>query len=148
MKATVTQENFAKALSFVIKAISTSPSIPVLANVLIEIDEKQLRLSATDLELGVSTVIGADIKHEGKTTVDAKTLAEFVNSLSSGKLSIELEDKMLVVKNKQNSADFNIIDAEEFPPLPQSEEKESFTINALPFAKAIEQVVFSAATDD
>lgn len=148
MKATVTQENLSRALNYVTKAISTNPSIPILANVLIEIDKEQLKLSTTDLELGISTLVSADVKDEGKVTVDARTLSEFVNSLSSGKLTLELKDKVLTVKNTTNSADFNIISADEFPPLPLAKEKVSFTIKALPFVKSINQVVISAASDD
>jgi DNA polymerase-3 subunit beta len=148
MKVTVTQENFAKALNYVSKAISSNPSIPVLSNVLIEVENKQLKLSTTDLELGISTVIGADAKTEGKTTVNAKTLSEFVNSLTSGTLDLALSDKVMTVKNKQNSADFNIVSAEEFPPLPQADEKAEFKVSSLDFAKAINKVAFSTASDD
>ena len=148
MEATITQENFAKALNDVAKAISSNPSIPVLANVLIDITKDNVKLSTTDLELGISTILDADIKKEGKVTVDAKTLAEFVNSLSPGKLTLELKEKILEVKNKLNSAEFNIINAEEFPPLPQPKGRPSFKVKTHPFAKAINQVVFSAASDD
>lgn len=148
MKATITQENFAKALNYVSKAISTNPSIPVLANVLIETEKDIVKLSTTNLELGISTQIGADVKTTGKATVDARTLSEFVNSLSSGKLSIEFKEKVLEVKNKNNSADFNIVSADEFPPLPKAKEKQDFSILALNFAKSIDKVTFSAASDD
>lgn len=148
MNATLTQENFAKALSYVAKAISSTPSIPVLANVLIEISKNQLKLSTTDLELGISTIIGADVKKEGKITVDARTLSEFVNSLNGGKLTLELKEKLLEVRDKTNSAEFNIISAEEFPPLPEPGAKASFTVKSLAFAKAINQTVVSSASDD
>lgn len=148
MKVTVTQENFSKGLGYVSKAISSNPSIPVLANVLIEVSENVLKLSTTDLELGISTQIGADIQENGKVTVDARTLSEFVNSLSSGKLNIELKENILMVKNKFNSADFNVVSAEEFPPLPKADDKVDMKINALHFAKAINKVTFSAASDD
>lgn len=148
MNVTVTQESFAKALNYVSKAISSNPSIPVLANVLIETSKNQLKLSTTDLELGISTLLGADVKKEGKVTVDARTLAEFVNSLSSGKLTLELKEKVLEVKNKSNSAEFNTIGAEEFPPLSVIKGKPNFKLKSVPFSKAIDQVIFSSASDD
>lgn len=148
MKATVTQENFAKALNYVTKAISSNPSIPVLANVLIEVSDSSVKLSTTDLELGISTSFGADVKKEGKVTADARTLGEFVHSLTGGKLTLELADKTLIIRNKHNSAEFNVIDADEFPPLPQAKGTASFEVQALSFAKAIQQVVVSAASDD
>jgi len=148
MKATLTQENFAKALNYVSKAISSNPSIPILANVLIETTDSQLKLSSTDLEIGVSTLIGADVKSKGKITANARMLADFVTSLSSGKLDIEMKEKVLLVKNASNSAEFNVIDAEEFPPLPLIDGSPSFTVNAIAFIKSINQVVFSSASDD
>jgi DNA polymerase-3 subunit beta len=148
MKATLTQENFAKALNYVSKAISSNPSIPVLANVLIEMEDKEMKLSTTDLELGISTQIGADIKKDGKTTVDARTMSEFVNSLVSGKVNIELNEKVLTVSNKFNSADFNVVSSDEFPPLPKAKSKASIKVKALAFAKAVNKVSFSTASDD
>lgn len=148
MQLSVIQENFARALNYVVKAVSSSPSIPVLSNVLIEAKAKELKLSTTDLELGISTIVGAEIKSEGKVTVDAKTLAEFVNSLSSSTLKLELKEKVLKIKNDQHSADFNIIDAEEFPPLPKEEGKADLSINGVTLAKAINQVAFACARDD
>ncbi|MBU0976525.1 MAG: DNA polymerase III subunit beta [Patescibacteria group bacterium] len=148
MKATLTQESFAKALNYVSKTISSNPSIPVLSNVLIEIVDNQLKLSTTDLELGISTLVGADVKAKGKTTANARTLAEFVNSLSSGPLNLEFRDKVLVVKNKQSSAEFNVVDAEEFPPLPHAKETPAFKVKALQFAKSLDKVIFAAAHDD
>jgi len=148
MKVTVTQENFAKGLNYVSKAISSNPSIPVLANVLIETVDGVLKLSTTDLELGISARLGADVKKEGKVTVDARTLSEFVHSLSTGKLTLEATDKVFTVSNTTNSADFNIISAEEFPPLPVAKEKVNFSVNGIKFAHAINQVAVATASDD
>lgn len=148
MKVTVTQENFSKGLNYVSKAISSNPSIPVLANVLIETVDGVLKLSTTDLELGISAKLGADVKQEGKVTVDARTLSEFVHSLSSGKLTLDASDKIFTVSNKSNSAEFNIISADEFPPLPKAKEKVSFSLNAQKFSNAVNQVAIATASDD
>ena len=148
MKATITQDNFSKALNYVSKTISSNPSIPVLSNVLIEIQKDEVKLSTTDLELGVSTRIGADVKKEGRTTVNAKTLAEFVNSLAEGKIDLELKEKIFIVKNESNSAEFNTVDADEFPPLPKAKDKASYKVQAIPFADSLNKVIFSAAQDD
>ncbi len=148
MKASITQEKIAKALSYVSKAISTNPSIPVLSNVLIEVADGQLTFSTTDLEFGVNVVIGAETKGEGKVTVNAKTLSEFVNSLPSGKINLVEKEKVLTVENSSSSADFNVISADEFPPLPKPTGKPDFKVNGNIFTKGIEQVIISSATDD
>src|SRR6185369_2503801 len=81
MKVSLMQENLAKALLHINKAVSTRPNIPVLANVLIEVGKGMVKLSATNLEMGISMWIGANISEEGKLTVSAKLLSDFVNSL-------------------------------------------------------------------
>ena len=148
MKATIMQENLAKALGYVSKAISSFPSIPILANVLIEAEGKNLKLSATDLELGISTSVGADVIKEGKTTIDAKTITEFINSLEKGKVELNLGDKVLTVKNEKNSADFNTISHDEFPPLPQFSEEELASLDAQSFSNAVKKIVIATASDD
>jgi len=59
MNIKIMQENFAKALSFASKAVSSTPSIPILANVLIEAENKEVKLSTTDLEISISVKLGA-----------------------------------------------------------------------------------------
>ena len=148
MKVKTMQENFAKALNYVSKAVSSTPSIPVLANVLLEIKNEKLHLSTTNLEVSITTAIGADVKGEGRITVDAKTLTEFVNSLSSGTLTLDLKENIFIVKNKNNSADFKTINADEFPPLPQASKNPIMEIDAVTFSKAVNQVAVSCAGDD
>ena len=133
MKASLMQENLSKALSHVIKAVSNRPNIPVLANVLIETEKPRIKLSATNLEIGVSTWVGATVAQEGKLTVSAKLLAEFVNSLKSGKLELNFNESQLEVKSVDNVAEFTIIPAGDFPSVPQSEGEPVIKINALDF---------------
>ena len=81
MKATVSQQQLAHGLGMVSRAVSPRSTLPVLANVLVATDEGRLRLSATNLELGISCWIGAQIGEEGSITVPARTFADLVNTL-------------------------------------------------------------------
>ena len=69
MKATVTQQHLAHGLSVVSRAVSLRSTLPVLANVLVATDEGRLRLSATNLEMGITCWIPAQIQEEGSVTV-------------------------------------------------------------------------------
>ncbi len=80
MRVTVLQEKLAHGLSVVSRAVSPRSTLPVLANVLVATDEGRLRLSATNLELGITCWIGAKIEAEGSTTVPARTFADLENS--------------------------------------------------------------------
>jgi len=148
MKVSLIQENLAKALSHINKAISNRPTLPVLANVLLETEKGQLKLSSTNLEIGISTWIGANIEQEGKLTVSAKLLLEFINSLKSGKITLEYIDQTLVVNSVDNKADFFVISADEFPTVPAPEGDPIIKINAHQFANAISKTSFAAGTDD
>jgi len=148
MKFTVLQENLSKGLSTVSRVVSPKSTLPILANVLVEVSGGSIKLIATDLSIGVNTIVSADVESEGKITVSAKTFAEFVNSLPKGKLEIELNSNQLHIKSDQNSASFNTIPADDYPSLASPEGKPDFKLNALEFKEAIDQVVFTAAMDD
>ncbi len=147
MKTEIIQEKFAKALSHINKAISGRPSIPVLNNVLIEAQNSIFKLSSTNLEMGINVNLAAQVEKEGKMTVSARLLFEFVSSLKPGKLSIIEEGTKLVVKSVDNTAEFVTISADEFPTVPVATGKAIVRLRALLFAKAIEKTAFSASTD-
>jgi DNA polymerase-3 subunit beta len=90
MRVTVLQENLAHGLSIVSRAVSPRSTLPVLANVLVATDEGRLRLSATNLELGITCWIGAKIIEDGSTTVPARTFTDLVATLPAGQVEMTL----------------------------------------------------------
>ena len=81
MRVSCLQENLAKGLSVVGRAVATRSTLPVLSNVMLSTDSGRLKLSATDLEIGINCWIGAKVEEDGATTVPARLLMDFVNSL-------------------------------------------------------------------
>lgn len=148
MKVSLIQENLAKALLYINKAVSSRPNIPILANVLLETEKGKLKLSATNLDIGISTWIGATIAEEGKVTVSARMLSDFVNSLKKGKIELLQQNQTLVVKSVDNVAEFYIIPAEDFPRVPQVEGDALLEINALSLADTFTKTAFAASTDE
>ena len=88
MKVSCLQENLAKGLSIVGRAVASRSTLPVLANVLLAIDNGQLKLAATNLEIGINCWVGAKIEEEGAITVPARLLADFVNSLPPERIDL------------------------------------------------------------
>ena len=150
MKATVLQENLARGLSIVSRAVSPRSTLPVLSNILIASDEGRLRLSATNLELGITCWIAARIDEEGSTTVPARTFADLVNTLPGDQVQLALDVKTqnLHVKGGTSNNDIKCIDAQEFPPLPVPEMDGAVQLNVADFKEMIQQVVFAASTDE
>ena len=150
MKVTVLQENLARGLSIVSKAVSPRSTLPVLANVLIASDEGRLRLSATNLELGITCWIPARIEEEGSTTVPSRTFNDLVSTLPSDQVSLKLDVKTqtLNVRGGTSTNDIKCIDAQEFPPLPVPDLEGAVQINSGDFRDMIHQVAFAASTDE
>jgi DNA polymerase-3 subunit beta len=150
MKVTVLQENLARGLGIVAKAVSPRSTLPVLANVLIASDEGRLRLSATNLEMGITCWIPARIDEEGSTTVPARTFSDLVATLPSDQVLLKLDPstQTLNVRGGTSTNDIKCIDAQEFPPLPVPDFEGAVQINVGDFREMIHQVAFAASSDE
>ena len=150
MKVTVLQENLAHGLSIVSRAVSPRSTLPVLSNVLVASDEGRLRLSATNLELGITCWIGAKIEEEGSTTVPARTFVDLVATLPQEQVSLNLATatQTLNVRCGASNTDIKCIDAQEFPPLPVREMEGAILLNVADFKDMISQVAFAASVDE
>ena len=150
MKATVLQENLAHGLNIVSRAVSSRSTLPVLSNILIATDEGRLRLSATNLELGITCWIAARIEQEGSTTVPARTFSDLVNTLPGEQvlLSLDANTQTLNVRGGSSTNDIKCIDAQEFPPLPVPDLEGAVQLNVADFREMIQQVAFAASADE
>jgi DNA polymerase-3 subunit beta len=150
MKVTILQENLARGLGIVSHAVSPRSTLPVLANVMIATDEGRLRLSATNLELGITCWIGARIEEEGSTTVPARTLADLVNTLPGDQVALTLDasTQTLNVRSGTSTNDIKGIDAQEFPSLSVPDMDGAVQLNVVDFREMIHQVAFAASTDE
>jgi DNA polymerase III subunit beta len=150
MKVSVLQENLAHGLNIVSRAVSPRSTLPVLGNVLVATDEGRLRLSATNLELGITCWIGAKIQEEGSTTVPARTFTELVNTLSEQQidLTLSVRTQTLNVHCGTSNTDLKCIDSQEFPPVASPDTNEEIQINLADFKEMIQQVAFTASTDE
>jgi DNA polymerase-3 subunit beta len=149
MKFSCNQDTFAKYLNIVSRIVSSKPGMPILNNVKFETTKGKLLITATDLEIGISTWIGADVQSEGNITVPAKQLAEFINSIPNEKVDVELDKQTFKVSTPNNNAEFNTIPVDDYPEVP-SIEKETplLKIDQEDLTKAINRVAFAAATDN
>lgn len=150
MKVSVLQEYLAHGLSVVSRAVAPRSTLPVLGNILIATDEGRLRLSATNLELGITCWIGAKIQEEGSTTVPARTFTDLVGTLSEKQvdMSLNVRTQTLTVHCGPSHADLKCIDAQEFPPMPVADAKQGIQLNVADLKEMIQQVVFAASTDE
>jgi DNA polymerase-3 subunit beta len=151
MKVSCLQENLAKGLSIVGRAVASRSTLPVLANVLIATHGDKLKLSANNFELGINCWVGAKVEHEGAITVPARLLAEFVNSLPPERIDMRLDEETQTLNLICDRIESNIkgIDAQEFPAVASATEDDiAIKLEPESLRTMIKQVVFAAATDE
>jgi DNA polymerase-3 subunit beta len=150
MKLSVLQENLAHGLTTVARAVSPRSTLPVLANILVATEDGRLRLTGTNLELGITCWIGAKVVEEGSTTVPARTFVDLVNTLPADQVEMELTLRTQTLNVRAGAFDNNIkcIDAQEFPPMPPADLGEGVLLEMQDLREMISQVAFAASTDD
>lgn len=149
MKVSILQEQLARGLSIVSKAVDNRPTLPVLANVLLATEDSRLKLAATNLEMSITTYIGAKIEREGAVTLPAKTFAELVGNLSPERVDLNLDAATQTVHLECGMTKSNIkgIAASEFPVIPEAGEPD-LMIPGRVLKEMINQTVFAAAKED
>lgn len=151
MKITCKQQDLSRGLSVVSHAVSNRSTLPILANILMATDHGRLKLSATNLEIGINCWVDAQIHEEGMTTVPAKLLTDFVNSLPQAAVDIIMpeDSNTLNIKSMRSSANIKGLDASEFPVIPSAEGGEPpVSLDAKDLKEMIDEVAFAAADDD
>lgn len=148
MKLSFTQENLNRGLEITSHIASRNQTLPVLNNVLITAEKGVIKLTTTNLEIGINCQVRGKVEEEGKITVQAKLLADYVNSLSHERVDLLTEKESLKIASGKAQTMIKGSSAEEFPLIPQVEKKRSYQVKVKEFKKAIAQVIFAAAADE
>lgn len=147
MNVKLKHQKLAKALQYVSRSVSNKPNIPVLSNVLLTVNKSGLKLSSTNLEMGIDMWIPGIVENEGSVTVSAKFISDFVNASLGENVEIKLEGNQVIVTTDNSKANFNTIPSSEFPVLPESLEVPLFKIKASELIQSLDKVIFSASSD-
>ncbi len=93
MNISVKQENLARGLGIVSRAVANRATLPVLANVLLRTEDGGLKLTATNLEIGITCWVPGKVEDRGEITVPARLLTDLVGSLPNDLIELELSAK-------------------------------------------------------
>ena len=151
MQLTVQQEDLNRGLSAVARAVPTRSTLPITNNILLEADDDQLTLSATDAEtIAITYRIASGITEPGTITLPSRLLSDFVATLPPQPIVISLAERSRQVSLScaRNEASIGGQAADEFPPIPPVEDGDTIRIDAAALRRSINQVAFAAATDD
>ncbi len=149
MRVSILQDQLTRGLSIVSRAVDSRPTLPVLANILLATEDARLKLAATNLEMSITTYIGAKVDRPGTITLPAKTFTELVSNLSPERVDLNLDNSTQTVNVRCGMTNSNIkgISAGEFPPIPEAGEPDVL-LPAKLMRDMINQTVFAAAKED
>ncbi len=147
MKFNLLTPNLQQKLSYLNRAISTKNQLPVLQNILIETQENSIKLSSTDLEIGIEVICPATIDEPGKTTVPARLFTELITSLSDETVTLHLKEAKLEVVTKRTKSIFQTVMSDEFPRLYEIKGEKLATLSGKEIKREFSSVIFSASQD-
>ena len=149
MKFEVGKSALMEGLQKVLNVVSLRTTLPILSNVLIEADKKELTLTTTDLEVGVRCKVDAKVAKTGATTLPARRLSSIVRELPDGAIQVEVDDKDNA-SVKSGSSFFKIVglSKDEFPPMPKAEGKHSYKMEQVAFREMLRKTSYAASTDE
>ncbi len=147
MEIRVVRQNFIDSLNFINKISISKTGVAILSNVLIEATSGKVKLTSTNLEETIIAVCGAEVLKDGLTTVNLRTLTDFIVNLKSDIVSIELKENLLNIFDDKSNISLNTIPYEEFPSIPAKNDESFLDIPSIDFADAIDRTTFSTSQD-
>lgn len=147
MNITILKEKLKKGLSLVEKITGKNLTLPILNNVLIKSEEGFLKLSTTDLELGINYWVPAKVETQGEATIPVRIFSNLISFLNDDKIELELKENNLNIKTDNHKSEIKGLDAKDFPIIPEVGLEKSTDINAKDITQGLLQVIdFAAVT--
>ncbi len=149
MKLTCTHENLSSTLTYLEWVVGRQSHLPILSNILLEAEQGKLRLSATNLEIGVIAFFGVKIEEEGKMAVPAKLLTHFIQNLDPEEvIEIRSEGTQMVVENGKDEIRIQSVESKDFPIIPEYSGEYPLYLSGTTFEEALRKVVFAVSTNE
>jgi len=149
MKLTIAKDQIINGLQAVQNIVGVRTTLPILSNVLLRADGERLELTATDLDVTVSCVVGAKVTRPGLTTLPVKRLFSIVRELTTQEIELDVNDKNHC-ELQAGASFFRIhgLPAEEFPPLPELKETRGIVVPQDKLKGMLRRTAFAVSTDE
>jgi DNA polymerase-3 subunit beta len=149
MKFTISKESFLTALQQVQHVVSTRTTLPILSNVLIKAGKGQIQFATTDLDVGISGTVNADVQEPGATTLPARKLASIIRELPADEVDVTVDEKN-VAHIRSGPSYFKVMGLahDEFPPLPTFDDAREFKLEQRVLKDCLRKTSYSISTDE
>jgi DNA polymerase-3 subunit beta len=149
MKFSVTKEKLLECLQQVQNVVSTRTTLPILSNVLLQANGNDVRLTTTDLDVGVRGSFEAEVEKEGATTLPARRLFTIIRELPSSEIQFDVDGKNAAsIRSGQSFFKILGLPEEEFPPLPKFDEAKVVTIRQKDLRDGLKKTSYAISTDE
>ena len=148
MRITTNLKNLSKALTIVERVISKNSALPILNNILLRVENGRLKVSATNLEIGINYLLGAKVDESGEIAVPARIFSDFVKNLEGDKLNLVTKNNSLSINTEKYKTQILGFDPKEFPIIPKIKSDALFSISSKILKSALSTVLDSMAISE
>ena len=149
MKFSVNKDKLLQGLQTVQNVVSTRTTLPILSNVLLQAVDGQVRLTTTDLDVGIRGSFEAQIEETGGTTLPARRLFSIVRELPAAEIEMAIDSKNIAsIRSGQSFFKIHGLPEDEFPPLPNFENAKVFTIRQKDLRDGLKKTSYAVSTDE
>ncbi|MDW7771420.1 MAG: DNA polymerase III subunit beta [Desulfobulbaceae bacterium] len=144
----ISRNNFLRAIGAQQNITSKKGTLAILSNVLLEVEQDRIIITATDLEIGLKQVISAEVFEQGMITLPAKKLFEIARESSSDIIGFQEQEKNWVDITAGTSL-YKLAGmmSNEYPQFPEYDEENLVEMDAAVFSDLIDKTIFSIAQD-
>lgn len=148
MKLIVNQKNIKRAIGLVEKIVSKNSSLPILNNILLKTENGRLRISATNLELGINTLVGVKIEEVGEIAIPVRIFSDFINAVKDEKVTLITKNNTLSINSENYKTKILGFDPKDFPIIPKIKTESGVTMPAHTLKNSLLRVLDSMAVSD
>jgi DNA polymerase-3 subunit beta len=142
------RENLKQSLNITEKIIGRNLTLPILNNLLLAVESNKLKVSSTNLEIGINSWVTGKIQEKGSITIPAKLISDFINNLPNEKIELKTKDKQLEIKCKKLKAILKGLPADDFPIIPKIKDNPLIKIKGSILKNGFSQVVEMTALSE
>lgn len=148
MKFSVPKSRLSGYLQYVLQVVPSKSTLPILTNILIEALENKIKLSATDLDISISTSVDCIVTKKGATSMPARILFEIIKELPESDVVFETTGTRVEIKIPNGSYRIGTVAAEDFPKLPAVNTKKEIRISGGSLVRMIRKTTFACSNDE
>ena len=149
MKFVCYKDTILKAINSVVKGVASKTTMPILEGILIQTNDKEIKLTTYDLEIGIEYVMECEVEEQGSTVVNAVMFSEIIRKLPNTEIHISVNDKnLLEIECEGSLYKLATMNPDEFPELPKIEIENSIEVDQNVLKNMIRKTIFAVSTEE